>query len=192
MRDMRTGRVVMLATLASMLALGIVPLAVATTPADATIMFAPTSCAPPGCLGFGVTYMVAQNAQCPAGGVVIGTVSESGPTGSDTFTVFNPSDTSQPLPCGTALVQAIFVHPVYPNTACDVPFAGTYKFEFSGHVVLPTGAGGSSFDVKTTYVVPPCISVPQFPLGMAALFALAIPLVLAVRKWGPVPKVRSI
>jgi len=190
---MRSIRVAMLVTTVLMLALGFAPLALATTPANASIMFSPTSCAPPGCIGFSATYLVAQNAQCPAGGTVTGTISESGPTGSVTFPVYNPGDTGQPLPCGTPIIQAIFVHPVYPKTACDLSFAGTYKFEFSGSTQEPTGAPtGSSFDVKTTYVVPPCVSVPQFPFGMAVLFALAIPGLLVLKKWGPVSKVHTI
>jgi len=183
---MRLFRIVVLGTLASMMALGIAPLALATS-ADAQIMYAPTSCAPPGCIGFTVTFSVTQNDQCPSGGSVTGTVTESGPLGSNSFTVTNPSDPSQPLPCGTPLTQSLGVHPVYPQTACDIPFAGTYSFEFSGSTQDAAGApiSGSSFDVKSTYVIPPCASVPQFPLGMAMLFALTIPLLLALRRRGP-------
>ena len=177
----------MLGTLATMIALGFAPLALAVTPADATITYSPASCAPPGCIGFTVTFLVSQNDQCPAGGSVAGTVTESGPLGSNTFSVFNPIDTGQPLPCGTPLSQLFGVHPVFPNTACSVPFAGTYNFEFSGSTDDPAGAPtGAVFDVTSTYTIPPCVSVPQFPLGMAALFALVIPLLLVLRRWGPV------
>ena len=175
-----------------MLAIGIAPLAMATTPPDATITFSPTSCAPPSCIGFGVTFLVAQNDQCPSGGFVTGAVTESGPLGSTTFSVYNPSDTSEPLPCGTSLGQLLGVHPLYPATACDLSFAGTYTFEFSGTTYGPTGGPVGIFDVKATYFVPPCTSVPQFPLGMAALFALAIPMFLALRKWGPAFKAHSV
>lgn len=184
---MRLVLIVLLGAVVSIMSLGIAPLALATTPADATIGLSPPSCVPPSCQGFIVTFSVTQNAQCPVGGFVVGSVTQNGPLGSKTFSVFNPSDPSQPLPCGVSLTEQLGVHPVAPLSACDYPFVGTYTFEFSGTTHDVTGAPVATFDVTSTYTVSPCASVPsvpQFPFGIAALFGLAIPLLFVLRRRG--------
>jgi hypothetical protein len=168
----------LLGAFVSTMVLASVPLAFATTPtpADASIIVPATSCGFPSCLGFDATLSVAQNDQCPSGGTYTGYLVRSGPQGSGTGPV-------GPISCGdTVAFIGGAIHPVYPENGCDLPFAGTYNFEFYGETQDAAGAPVASFDVKNSYTVLPCVSVPQFPLGMTVLFALTVPTLILVKR----------
>ena len=90
-------------------------------------------------------------------------------------------------------VTDVFLSIPFSTTHGDTSESGTYNVLTCWSMSV-TGTFGLSFVARaqTTFVITPSTGVPQFPLGMAALFALMVPLLLITRKWGPALKLASV
>ena len=155
------------------LALGVVAPAFA-APAPS---FSPPSCTEPPCTTFTALFTYGIDSACVSGGFY-------SLTGETTTLPDGTVETAPSNALGTWNCGVIgFAQPFgdFTNHGAPPPACGTYTFEFVGDTYNAAG-GPVPFDVTVHYVVSCPTGAPEFPLGIALLFAIMVPAMLVLRK----------